>query len=434
MTWLRNLSKSQKSALIGSTVGWGVDGFDFVLYSFVIPTLIAAWGMTRSQAGFIATGALLTSAVGGWLAGVTADKWGRVRVLQMTVIFFSVCTFASGFTHSFEQLFFVRALQGFGFGGEWAVGAVLVSEVMEAKHRGKAVGIMQSGYAVGWALATLAFGVSYWLLPETIAWRVLFFVGILPALLVVYLRRNVKEPEVYLAEKTRLTNGNIARQSIFRGPNLRITVFAGLLATGIQGAYYSVLIWLPTYLRSSRHLSALNASGYLLILILGSFLGYLAGAFLMDRIGRRKTFVGFALLSAITSYVYFAAALPDAVVAIAGFPLGFTVSGMVGGFGAFLSELFPTSVRATGQGFSYNAGRVVAAAFPPVIGALSAHYALPSVMVVFSLGSFLCVIFAVLLLPETRGMELDDVRSARTERPVESVNSRLQKSGSGVKS
>ena len=416
MSWLKNLSKPQRNALIGSTAGWGIDGFDFVLYSFVIPTLIAAWQMSKAEAGLIATGALLTSALGGWIAGILADRYGRVRVLQWTVVWFSTCTFLSGFTHSFEQLFIVRALQGFGFGGEWAVGAVLVAEVMEAKHRGKAIGIMQSGYAVGWALATVAFTAFYTFLPEHIAWRALFIIGIVPALLVVYLRRHVKEPEIFLAQRKADSCSSFA--DIFRHGLLRTTVFASLLATGIQGAYYAVLTWLPTYLTTTRHLSAINTGGYLLILILGSFLGYLAGAFLMDYIGRRRTFVIFALLSAITSYVYFAADLPNAIIMLAGFPLGFTVSGMVGGFGAFLAELFPTRVRATGQGFSYNFGRVVAASFPPLIGLVSTHISLPTAMSFFALASFACVIIAALALPETHGRVLSEIEDQDAEPPT----------------
>src|ERR1700733_7354555 len=133
MSWLSELSKQQRCAITGASAGWAVDGFDFVLYSFVMPTLIAAWGMSRSQAGLIATVALLTSSIGGWVAGALADRWGRVKVLQLTILWFSACTLVSGLTSSFAQLAAVRALQGFGFGGEWAVGAVLVAEMMPAE-------------------------------------------------------------------------------------------------------------------------------------------------------------------------------------------------------------------------------------------------------------------------------------------------------------
>jgi MFS family permease len=312
MSWISELSEAQRAAIIGASAGWAVDGFDFVLYSLVMPTLIATWGMTRSQAGLIATAALLTSSIGGWVAGMLADAYGRVKVLQLTIIWFSVCTFLSGLANSFEQLAAIRALQGFGFGGEWAVGAVLISEMMEAKNRGKAVGIMQSGYAVGWAFATLIFTLFFAWLPEHYAWRALFFVGILPALLVVYLRARVVESEIFLAARAaeRMAFGRSSFLKIFARATLPTLALASLLAIGIQGAYYSVVTWLPTYLKSVRHLSVLNTGGYLLILIVGSFFGYLAGAVSTDRFGRRRTFVAFALLSAVAAYLYFTVKLP----------------------------------------------------------------------------------------------------------------------------
>jgi MFS family permease len=412
MSWLSELSRPQRSALVGAGAGWAVDGFDFVLYSFVIPTLIAQWGMSRGQAGLIATGALLSSSLGGWAAGALADRYGRVRILQLTILWFSVCTFLSGLTQSFEELAVVRALQGLGFGGEWTVGAVLVSEMMGAQHRGKAVGLMQSGYAVGWALATGAYALFFSLLPEHYAWRGLFLLGILPALLVIYLQARVSEPPVFvhaLASSSRASRGG-AFLDIFSRPLIGTLVLTSLLAVGIQGAYYAVVIWLPTYLNSVHHLSVLGTSTYLLVLITGSFFGYLAGAASMDRFGRRKTLVAFALLSAVTASMYFSARLPALLETTAGFPLGFSVSGMIGGFGAFLAELFPTRVRASAQGFSYNCGRVVAASFPPLIGSLSTAYSLASMMTVFALGSFACVITAAVLLPETKGRSLDAIQ------------------------
>ena len=412
MSWVSELSPIQRNALIGAGAGWAVDGFDFVLYSFVIPTLITQWAMSRGQAGFIATAALLTSAVGGWAAGILADRYGRVRVLQLTILWFSVCTFVCGLTDSFAELAAVRALQGFGFGGEWTVGAVLVSEMIGVQHRGKAVGVMQSGYAVGWALATCAFAFFFSWLPEHYAWRALFITGLLPALLVIYLRSKVTEPAVFvrsLPSSARISQGPSFLE-IFSRPFMGTLLLTSLLAIGIQGAYYAVVIWLPTYLNSVRHLSVLDSGGDLLVLIAGSFFGYLSGAASMDRFGRRKTLITFALLSALTAYSYFSCQLPTTIAKMAGFPLGFTVSAMIGGLGAFLAELFPTRVRAAAQGFSYNCGRVVAASFPPLIGSLSAAYSLASMMMVFALGSFTCVIIASALLPETKGRSLDTIR------------------------
>lgn len=412
MSWLSDLSPPQRSALIGAGAGWAVDGFDFVLYSFVIPTLITQWGMSRGQAGLIATVALLTSAVGGWGAGILADRYGRVRVLQLTILWFSVFTFLSGLTRSFEELATVRALQGLGFGGEWTVGAVLVSEMMGADHRGRAVGLMQSGYAVGWAVAAAAFALLFSWLPEHYAWRALFLLGILPASLVVYLQARVTEPTVFVhaLASSALGSQRMSFLEIFSRPVIGILILTSLLSVGIQGAYYSVVTWLPTYLSSVRHLSVLDTGGHLLVLIAGSFFGYLSGASSMDRFGRRKTLVAFALLSALTAHLYFSGRIPAVVVATAGFPLGFTVSGMIGGLGAFLAELFPTRVRASAQGFSYNFGRVIAASFPPLIGSLSVNYSLPRMMTAFALGSFTCVVAAAVLLPETKGRSLDDIR------------------------
>ena len=201
--WLRHTSVNERRAMLAAYAGYGLDGFDFLIYTFVIPTLITLWGMNKAQAGYIASAALLSSAIGGWGAGVLADRFGRVRILQLTVLWFAVFTFLSGFTHSYGQLLFTRAMQGFGFGGEWSVGSVLVAETIEARHRGKAAGIVQSSWSVGWAAAALAFWAASVLLPPDTGWRVLFWMGILPALLIIYIRRNVQEPAIYLAERTR---------------------------------------------------------------------------------------------------------------------------------------------------------------------------------------------------------------------------------------
>src|ERR1700761_9279103 len=181
--WLKSTSLSERRALIAAYLGYGLDGFDFMVYSFIIPSLMSLWALSKAQAGYIASGALITSAIGGWASGVLADRYGRARILQLTVLWFAVFTFLSGFTDSFGQLFFTRAMQGFGFGGEWSVGSVLVSEIIDARHRGKATALVQSSWSVGWAAAALAFwGVSAWVEPAT-AWKIVFWLGILPGLL-----------------------------------------------------------------------------------------------------------------------------------------------------------------------------------------------------------------------------------------------------------
>ena len=159
--WLQELTSPERKTLTAAFAGWSVDALDVMVYTFIIPTLIATWGMSKTEAGFITSATVITSAIGGWIAGILADRFGRVRILQLTILWFAVFTFLCGFTNSFQQLFVVRALQGFGFGGEWAVGSVLVGEMIRAQHRGKALGMVQSGWAVGWGAAALLFTILF---------------------------------------------------------------------------------------------------------------------------------------------------------------------------------------------------------------------------------------------------------------------------------
>jgi MFS family permease len=204
---------------------------DVQLYSFVIPALISIWGITRGQAGTLATAALLVSALGGWVAGWLADRIGRVRTLQMAILWFAAFTFLSGLAQNFEQLFAARALMGLGFGGEWAAGAVLLGEVVRPEHRGKALGMMQAGWAVGWGAAALLYAFFFSVLAPEYAWRALFLVGIAPALLVFFVRRYVQEPAVYLKTRSQLaaSGEQPSAWEIFQPPLLRITVLGGLM-------------------------------------------------------------------------------------------------------------------------------------------------------------------------------------------------------------
>ena len=195
--WLFALTREERATLIATFGGWALDGMDVMIYSFVIPALIAQWHMSQGQAGMLSTVALLLSAAGGWLAGLLADRFGRARILQITILWFAVFTFLSGFTNSFWQLLITRSLQGLGFGGEWAVGAVLMGEVIRAEHRGKAVGTVQGGWAIGWGVAAICYTALFSFLPASIAWRVMFWIGILPSLLVFYIQRHVPEPEIF---------------------------------------------------------------------------------------------------------------------------------------------------------------------------------------------------------------------------------------------
>jgi predicted MFS family arabinose efflux permease len=236
----------------------------------------------------------------------------------------------------------------------------------------------------------------------------MFWIGILPALLVFYIRRYVPEPAVY--RQTRLQLERMGHRSHFLeifGPTLlRITLLTSLMATGAQGGYYAITTWLPTFLKTTRGLSVLNTGGYLFVVIAGSFVGYMVGAYLTDRLGRRWTLIVFAAFSFVTITFYTYLPISNHVMLVLGFPLGFFASGSFSPMGSFLTELFPTRVRGSAQGFAYNFGRGVGALFPTLVGYLSARFSLGHAIACFAVTAYLAMIIAVCLLPETRGKEL----------------------------
>ena len=406
--WILELTPPERSTLVATFGGWALDGMDVMVYSFVIPTLIAAWHISKGQAGLLGTAALLISALGGWLAGLLADRFGRARVLQITILWFAFFTFLSGFTTSFWQLLMTRGLQGLGFGGEWAVGSVLMGETIRAQYRGKAVGTVQGGWAVGWGIAAICYTLLFSVLPAAIAWRAMFWIGILPSLLVFYIRRHVPDPEVFnrtRARETALGEGSHFLE-IFTPALLKTTFLTALLATGVQGGYYAITTWLPTFLKTVRGLSVFNTGGYLFVVIAGSFVGYMLSAWLADRLGRKRTLILFAVCSFLTVTAYTYLPISNGLMLMLGFPLGFFASGSFSPVGAFFTELFPSRLRGSGQGFSYNFGRAVGALFPTLVGFLSTRITLGHAISAFAVAAYLVMILAVLLLPETRGKEL----------------------------
>lgn len=409
--WLLELTASERATLIATFCGWGLDGMDAMIYSFVIPMLMAEWRMSQGEAGVLSTVSLMVSAVGGWLAGALSDRFGRARILQLTILWFAVFTFLSGFTHSFWQLLATRSLQGLGFGGEWAVGAVLMGEAIRARFRGKAVGTVQSGWAIGWGITALAYVVLFHLLPVSTAWRAMFWIGIAPSLLVFYIQRHVPEPKVLGSARSREeSSADGANFLVIFGPRLlRTTLLTALVAIGAQGGYYAITTWLPTYLKTTRGLSVLNTGAYLFVVIAGSFFGYIVSAWLSDRLGRRSTLVLFALCSffAVLAYTYFL--VGNSMMLVLGFPLGFFASGVFSPIGAFFTELFPNQARGSGQGFSYNVGRGIGALFPTLVGFLSIRMGLGHAISLFAVIAYLTMISATLLLPETKGRNLSEI-------------------------
>lgn len=400
----RSMTKSERQTFWACFAGLALDGLDFMIYPLVIGTIISLWHVNAGMAGLAVTGTLLFSAIGGWLAGYLSDRIGRVRTLQITILWYSVTSLLCAFAQNFTQLMVFRALLGIGFGGEWTAGAVLMGEIIRAEYRGRAVGGVQAGWPVGWAAALLLQAALFSAMPAETAWRWMFAAGAVPALLVFFIRRSVPEPE--LAIRTR----NAKRASlmeIFSPGILKTTVLASLLGMGAQGGYYAVTTWVPTFLRTERHLTVLGSTSYLALLILGSFFGYLFGAWLADRIGRRMMFLFFSLAAIAITLAYLRLPITNEVMWFLGFPLGFFATGYFAGIGAFFTELFPTRLRGSAQGFAYNFGRAFGALFPALVGFLSAKMPLGEAIAVFAIAAYVLLFVAAFLLPETRGKVLE---------------------------
>ena len=408
LAFYRDMNLPERRTFWACAAGWALDGMDFMIYPLVVGTIIAMWKVDPGSAGLAGTVTLLASAIGGWLGGYLADRIGRVKTLQLTILWFSFFSLVSAFVQNFDQLIVARALLGLGFGGEWAAGAVLMGEAIRPQYRGRAVGSVQSGWAVGWGLAVLSQAILFSWLPPDVAWRWMFAIGALPALLVFYLRRYVTEPEISAATRVKqaASGHRPALWEIFSGPILKTTILASLMVTGCQGGYYAITFWVPRFLTVERKLSVVSSTGYLAALIIGSFVGYLVGAWLADRIGRRNLFLTFSLGAIAVVLLYTQLPLTNEILWLLGFPLGFFASGYFSGVGAFLTELFPTRLRGSGQGFSYNFGRGIGALFPFLVGWLSSSTSLANAIAIFAVAAYCVFFIAAFALPETRGRVL----------------------------
>ncbi len=304
---------------------------------------------------------------GGWAAGIlAADRYGRVRILQLTILGVRDLHLRLRPRPTTPgQLLVARTLQGLGFGGEWAVGSVLIAEMIRPAYRGKAVGLVQSSWAVGWGAAVLVSMALFSFLPPEISWRVMFLLGLLPALLIVFIRRSISDPEIYVQTRAAVARGERSGNFlvIFKPGVLGTTVLASLLFTGMQGGYYAIGVWPPTFLKNERHLTVLSSGGYQFMFIVGAFVGYLCGAYLSDRLGRRRAFILFAIgVEACWSMPYTLLPITDGLMLLLGFPLGFFMSGIFSGAGAFWPSCSPTSCAAPGKAFATTSG---AASAPP---------------------------------------------------------------------
>jgi predicted MFS family arabinose efflux permease len=285
-----------------------------------------------------------------------------------------------------------------------------MGEVIRDKYRGRAVGLVQTGWAVGWGASALVYTAVYAFLPEATAWRVLFAIGLVPAFYVIWIRRHIDEPDIYRAHREDKPAVGVSHLfSAFRGPHLWTTVKVALMVSGAQGGGYALGIWMPTYLRTVRGLSATGAGGFLLVQILGALVGFLIGSYLSDAIGRKWTFIVSTVGSLVFVLIFMFAPMSNEALFFLGIPLNIFLLMKFPPMGPFMSELYPTEVRGTGQGFCYNAGRAIGSFFPTMVGFVSEGMPLGMVIAVFSSIAFGVMILMLLMLPETRGRNLAEI-------------------------
>lgn len=410
--WYKDVTGRQWRDVIAAGMGWALDSMDVMLYAMVIVAIMGDLQLSTTQAGLLTTVTLVASGIGGMLFGLIADRWGRKNSLTLSIIVYSVFTAACGFSESLSQLIIFRFLLGLGMGGEWTAGAALVTESWPARHRGKAMGLVQSCWALGYALAAVVTAI---VLPK-FGWRAVFFVGIVPALLTLWIRRGVEEPKIWLEHrKKELAKGkqrgvlaNVG--DLFSREHRGKTILAFGLSLMHLFTYWGLFSWIPGYLslppeQGGAGLDLFKSSTWVIVMQGGGWFGYVLFGFISDKIGRKKAFSIFFLVATILVPIYASTRDATALLCLGPF-LVFFGAGFASGFGPLIAELYPTHMRATAQGIIYNCARGISAFAPFVIGSLAGVYGLgPAFMLIGA--CFLLGLVLVLLLPETTGKELE---------------------------
>jgi MFS family permease len=403
--WFKAGTPAARKGLVAASLGWMLDGFDVMLYALVIGALLQDFSMSTRTAGLLGSLTLAASGLGGVLFGAIADRMGRRRALIGSILIYSIFTALCGFAQTVSQLAVFRFLLGLGMGGEWTSGAALVSETWPDRHRGKAVAWMQSAWAVGYAAAAVVVAL---LLPR-FGWRPVFWVGVLPALLTLWIRRNVQESEIWLASRQAHGPPRTPVREVFVGRFASTTVLLTLLSLTTIFAYWGLNLWVPAYLslppaRGGLGLSTSLTTVLVVTMQVGTFFGYVSFGYVSDAFGRRKSFVTYILVAAVLILVY-SGIQSVALLLIVGPLVAFFGTGLFSGFGAITAEIYPTAVRAIAQGFTLNMGRLGSAVAPFMVGSLAETHGFATAFALLS-GALVLGSLTWIWLPETRGRSL----------------------------
>jgi benzoate transport len=387
-------------ALVASMLGYAMDGFDLLILGFMLPAIAADLHLTSTQAGSLVTWTLVGAVAGGLIFGTLSDYYGRVRMLTWTILLFAVFTGLCALAQGFGDLLFYRTVAGIGLGGEFGIGMALVAEAWPAEQRARA----SSYVGLGWQAGVLAAALLTPLLLPLIGWRGMFAVGLLPAVVSFAVRRRVEEPALF-TERAKASRGFPLRRLFHDARTTRASLGVVILCSVQNFGYYGLMIWLPSYLSKTFGYSLTKSGVWTAATVLGMALGIWLFGIAADRFGRKPAFLAYQIGAVVMVFVYSHLTTPFALL-IGGAVMGIFVNGMIGGYGALISELYPTEARATAQNVLFNIGRAVGGFGPVAVGALAARYSFTAALALLASIYVLDILATLFLIPERRGAQL----------------------------